>query len=262
MQRLTIRISRNSLSFSTINISVTKSEVVYEPYTVKSGISMAANLREALKTANLPQERFRKALIMLDSPVLLIPIDIFKESDCPTMYFHSFPSQTGEKVLYSVLPELNAVSVFSINKDLKLVIDDNFQDVKFAHAVSPVWRNLHMRSYAGSKNKLYGYFHDKKLEIFSFSQRRFKCCNTFDVSHTNDAIYYLLYFWKQQMMEPEHDELHIIGDIPNKELLMSELKKYLRNAFVITPSVEFSNAQPTQIKNMPYDLMALYIKGR
>lgn len=262
MQRLTLRISRNSLSFSTVNISVTNSEVIYEPYTVKSGISMAVNLREAIKTAQLPQQGFRKALIMLDSPVLMVPIDMFDESECETFYLHSFPSQAGEKVIYSVLPDLNAVSVFSINKDLKLVIDDNFQDVKFAHAVSPVWRYLHMRSYAGTRNKLYGYFHDKKLEIFSFSQRRFKCCNTFEATGPNDALYYLLYTWKQQMLQPEHDELHIVGDIPEKDKLLVQLKRYLHNAFIINPAADFNRMQVTQIKKMPYDLMTLYAKGR
>lgn len=261
-QRLTMRFSRNSLSFSTAYISNGEQQVRFEPYTVKSGVSMAANLREALKTAELPLEGFKNALVMTDSPVLMIPLDVFNESDYSTLYAHSYPSLTSEKVLYSVLPDLNAVSVFSINKDLKLVVDDNFHDVKHAHAVSPVWRYLHQRSYIGSRNKLYGYFHDKKLEIFSFSQKRFKFCNTFDISHTNDALYFLLYVWKQLMLQPEYDEMHLVGDIPEKDVLLEELKRYLQRAYVINPSADFNRAPVTHISNMPYDLMALYVKGR
>lgn len=261
-QRLTMRFSSNSLSFSTAYINNGEQQIRFEPYTVKSGISMAANLREALKTAELPQEGFRKALVMTDTPVLIIPLDMFNEADCATMYAHSYPSLAGDKVLYSVLPDLSAVSVFSINKDLKLVVDDNFQDVKHAHAVSPVWYYLHQRSYIGSRNKLYGYFHDKKLEIFSFSNKRFKFCNSFDVSHINDALYFLLYVWKQLMLQPEYDEMHIVGDIPDKNILLDELKRYLQRAYVINPTADFNRAPATQISNMPYDLMALYVKGR
>ena len=261
-QRLTLRICRNSLSFSTMEAGASEQQIIYEPYTVKSGISMAANLREALKTAELPLRGFSNALVMIDTPVLMVPLDAFNEADCATLYVHSYPSLAGDRVLYNVLPELNVVSVFSMNKDLKMVVDDNFQDVKYAHAVSPVWRYLHQRSYTGPRNKLYGYFHDKKLEIFSYSKKRFKFCNTFDVSTTNDALYFLLYVWKQLMLQPEHDEMHIVGEIPEKEVLLDELKKFLQRAYVINPSADFNRAPASQIKGMPYDLMALYVKGR
>ena len=49
IQRLTVRIGRGTLSFS-----LQKGEdVAYEPYVVKSGVSMSANLREAFKTSDL-----------------------------------------------------------------------------------------------------------------------------------------------------------------------------------------------------------------
>lgn len=261
-QRLTIRISRNSLSFSTVSIGAADSQIIYEPYTVKSGISMAANLREALKTADLTQDGFRKVLVMIDTPVLMIPVDVFSEAESADMYAHAYPSLAADKVLHSVIPDLNVVSVFSINKDLKMVLDDHYPDINFTHVASPVWRYLHQRSYIGTRSKLYGYFHDKKLEIFSFSQRRFKFCNTFEISHTNDALYFLLYVWKQLMLQPEHDEMHIVGDIPERELLLDELRKYLQRAYVINPTADFNRAPVTQIKNMPYDLMTLYVKGR
>lgn len=260
--RLTIRVSRNSLSFSTINMMATDNPVVYEPYTVKSGISMAANLREALKTANLTASDYQSALVMVDSKVLMVPVDIFKEDECETLYYHAYPKRENDMTVYNVLPDLNAVAVFSINKDLKLVIDDHFKNVKFSHAVAPVWRYLHQRSFIGARNKLYGYFHDNKLEIFSFNQNRFKYCNSFDTNHAHDALYFLLYVWKQLMLKAEFDEMHIVGDIPEREWILDELRKYLQRAYIINPSGDFNRAPASLIKTMPYDLMALYVKGR
>ena len=46
--RLTIRLSRKTIAFSALDKESEK-QVRYEPYTVKSGMSLAANLREALK---------------------------------------------------------------------------------------------------------------------------------------------------------------------------------------------------------------------
>lgn len=89
-QRLTIRVSRKSLSFSTVTPVNTEQPITFEPYAVKSGISMAANMREAQKTATLPVQGYKMAQVMVESPVLLVPIDMFKEEEMETLYKHSF----------------------------------------------------------------------------------------------------------------------------------------------------------------------------
>ena len=48
--RLTIRISTNALSFSAQQADGT---IAYEPYHVKSGVSIAANLRQAFSESGL-----------------------------------------------------------------------------------------------------------------------------------------------------------------------------------------------------------------
>lgn len=261
-QRLTIRVSPYSLSFSTVDMTAGEGPVVYEPYTVKSGISMAANLREALKTAALPQRTYHRVMVMVDSPVLLIPVDAFSEATVAELYAHAYTRTDDSVVLHTVLPDLNAVAAFAVNRDLKLVVDDNCRDARFVCAMSPVWRYLHQRSFTGPRNKLYGYFHEKRLEVFSFNQRRFKFCNSFDAAQGADALYFLLYVWKQLMLKPEYDEMHLVGDIPEREWLLDELRKYVQRAYVISPTGDFNRAPATRVKGMPYDLMTYYVKGR
>lgn len=261
-RRLVIRVSRYSLSFSTVDMAAAGNPVVFEPYTVKSGISMAANLREALKTAGLPSGSYQRVMVMVDSPVLMVPVDLFREADRALLYGHAYTRRGNDTVLHNVLPELNAVALFSVNKDLKLVIDDHYADARFVSAVSPVWRYLHQRSFIGTRSKLYGYFHDRRLEIFSFCQNRFKYCNSFDAAQADDALYYLLYVWKQLRLKPEYDEIHIVGDIPDRDRLTAELRRYLQRAYVINPAGDFNRAPATQVKGLPYDLVTYYVKGR
>ena len=64
-----------------------------------------------------------------------------------------------------VLPDLNAIAVFAINKDLKLVIDDHFKDIRIQPLMQSVWTHLYRRSYAGPRRKLYVYFHEKRMEV-------------------------------------------------------------------------------------------------
>lgn len=262
-QRLTIRVGGKSLSFSTATLTNAEQPITFEPYTVKSGISMAANMREALKTATLPVQGYKMAQVMIESPVLLVPLDKFKEEEIDTLYKHSFVGGTNpDKILYNALPYLNCVAVFPINKDLKMVIDDHFANVVYIAASVPVWHYLHRRSFTGARSKLYAYFHDGMVDIFSFQQNRFKYSNQFEVRHYNDAIYFILYVWRLLGLRPTHDELHFVGEVPDKTAMTAELKKYLQRVYAINPSGDFNRAPATRIEGMPYDIMTLYTKGR
>ena len=243
-KQLTIRVGNNTLSFLITDKADPAQPALYEPYIVKSGISMAANLREAFKTFSrefdLPTAR-----VMISPPVLMVPIEQFQEDDATTLYLHAFPRSEKEVVKFNVLPSLNAVCVFCINKDLLLVLTDHFNDVQLMHVMVPVWNYLHQRSFTGHRSKMYGYFHDKQLDIFSFQQNRFKFCNSFETTRAHDSLYFLLYVWKQLNLKPEHDEIHILGDIPEQDWLLDETRKYVKNAYV-----------------MPFDLNELLTKGR
>lgn len=260
-RRLIIRLSQNNLSFATIG-NDDSSPITYDPYFLKGGVSMAANLREAFRSLPLLQQSYTHVLVMVDSPTLMVPTELFREEEQRTIFLHTFTGHEQDEIMNTVLPDLNCVVVFAINHDLKLVISDHFQHPHYIAAVAPVWRHLHQRSYMGVRAKLYGYFHDRRLDIFSYGQNRFKFCNTFDARDAHDSLYYLLYVWKQLGLQAEHDEVHIVGDIPDQNWLMEELQKYIKRVYTINPAGDFNRSAVTQIDGMPYDLMTLFVKGR
>ena len=62
-------------------------------------------------------------------------------------------------------------------------------------------------------------------------------------------------------MDQLKDELHLAGAIPERDDLLQTLRQYVQNAFVVNPTAEFNRAGVTQVKGMPYDLMAYYVKN-
>ena len=254
--RLTIRISSNALSFSVVDRD-TERQLIYEPYAVKGGMSMAANLRQAFSESDLLGRGYQKVRVFIGSPLLAIPLEEFHEEDIETLYQHAFTGHNSDAILYRVLPSLNLAAVFCINKDLKMVIEDNFSDVRFIPVMQPVLSHLHQRSLAGIRSKLYGYFHEKKLEIFCFGKNRLKFYNSFDAEYAKDALYFLLYVWKQLGLNQQQDELHLVGAIPDKEWLLYNAKLYVKKTFVINPSAEFNRSPITEIKDLPFDLLTL-----
>ena len=259
LRKLVVRVGKGSMIFTTTD---DQGQVVMEQYPVNSSITMAANLREALRTCNILTGTYQRTLVMVDSPVLMVPTDLFNEEEKAELYFHSFSKKEQQAIMHTVLPDLNSVALYSIDKDLLAVINDRMTQPSLVAAMTPVWHHLHQRSYTGTHQKLYGYFHDRHMEVFSFGKNRFKFCNTYTVNNSNNALYYLLSVWKQLSMEPEHDELHLVGELPDEEALLNEARQFIKRVFYINPSGEFNRAPVTQIAGMPYDLITLYVKGR
>lgn len=257
--RLTIRFSRNNMAF-TVGDPQENGMLVYEPYEMNMGISVAANLREAFKVSELLQSGYKRLLAEIDTPVMLMPIDDFGTQDIETLYHHTYHRQGNEEILSSILPDLNAIAVFAINKDLKLVIDDHFKDIRIQPLMQSVWTHLYRRSYAGPRRKLYAYFHEKRMEVFSFQQNRFRFSNSYEATNEHDALYYLLYIWKLTGMDVEKDELYIVGDIPYQDWLIEKVKQHLKFCRVINQEVYFNNSQLAKRTEIPYDMKAIYLE--
>ncbi|MDY3852283.1 MAG: DUF3822 family protein [Prevotella sp.] len=257
--RLTIRVGNSSLSFAVIDPQ-DDHQLMYEPYLVKTGISIAANLREAFKTSPLLLRGFQRVQVVLDTPVMLVPLEEFNEADVELLYDHTFQRHEADAVMHYVLPDLNAVAVFGINKDLKLVVQDHFSDIRVMPLMRSVWTHLHRKSFIGTHRKLYVYFREKSMDIFSFDKNRLKFTNTFNLTGSHDAIYFILYAWKLLSYDGLNDELHLVGDIPDKDEMKTALLHYVKKTYIINPVADFNRAPITQIRHLPYDMMTLFIK--
>ncbi len=257
-KRLTIRIGHDSLAF----LAVDHDGFDYQPYELNSSISIAANMRQALESMPLLGERYSKVLVMVDSPVLMVPTELFREEDGETLYQHAFTRHQQQTVMHDVLADLNAVAIYSMGRDMLTVLRERYPAMRLTAALMPVWRHLHQRSFTGDRQKLYCYFHERRMEVFSFHQNRFKFCNSYVVNCPNDALYFMLAVWKQLALRPEHDEIYVVGDIRDRDALQQELEKFLKRVYFINPSGEFNRAPITQHPDIPYDMVTHYLKGR
>lgn len=256
--RMTIRVANGRLSFAIADME-SGQQVAYEQFVAKSGVSMAANLREAFKTADLLQRSAKAARVLVDTPWLMIPIEEYEESNNETLFMHAFPDTTGATIVGNVLPDLNAVVLFPLNRDLKLVVEDHYSDVVYTCLMRPVWNYLHHRSFIGNRRKLFAYFHDNVMELFSYERNRFVFCNRYDVQTTKDIVYFTLFVWKQLALDQMRDELIIAGDMPDKENMLETLRLYVSTVIVLNPSACFNRAPMTQIKGMTLDLITTFL---
>ena len=72
------------------------------------------------------------------------------------------------------------------------------------------------------------YVHLRKdaAELYCYDRNHLLLANSFECKQTADRIYYLLYIWKQLGFEQERDELHMTGDLNDKELPLPNRQKF------------------------------------
>lgn len=256
--RVTLRVSPGSLMFAVADKSVNE-QLRFEPYVSKSGVSMAANLRDAFRTSALLQDAGDRAQVLIDAPVLLVPREEYQESSNETLYMHAFPYTEGAVVMSNPLPDLHSIALFAVNKDLKLVVDDHFRDVRFTTLMRPVWSYLHRRGAFGGRRKLFAHFHDRKMEIFAFERNRFLFHNAFYARNPRDAVYFILFVWKQLALDQQRDELYLSGEIPEDESLILPLRKYVAKVSRILAGSDFNRAPMTTLRGITFDLLTLYL---
>ncbi len=255
-QQFIIRITDTTLSFAMRGTAGTP--VTYEPYAMKKNMSVAANLREAFRDVEMLGMANRKVTALVDSQVLLIPIEEYKAEEVEEQYSFVYTKPDGALVASTVLPSLGCVAVYSVSKDVRTVLGDHFEETRVMPLMAHMWEFLLQRSFGGTNKKLFAYFHDNVMEVCSFSRGRFLFVNRFDVADSHDALYYLLGVWKQIGAKAMVDDLFLLGKIPAREALVNDTKQFLRRVYYINPSADFNRADFTQVENMPFDMMVAF----
>ncbi len=223
---------KNSLSFS---VAEGERQVTYEPYAMKSGVSMAANLRQAFKESELLLRGYRKARLFIDTPVLLVPVvRIRRETE---RYFLSVQLRGARERHHHAHSTASAQRRGALPSQQRLENGDGGQLCRRAlHscAATRMGTDLHQRSFVGIQKKLFADLHDGKLDIFCFERPLQSLQNpmpphmprTLIVPHPD-------MYGNCSGHGPEEDELHVVGDVPDKDWFIHNTKLYIQKTYLL-----------------------------
>lgn len=239
---ITIRITRATITFTAPN-TVIEGQTDFNQYNMKPGIAVAANLRQALaecsilKTSATTAQQtpadthhpvFDSATVFVDTPMLLIPAEEYDEEAMPTLYHHVNTKHADDDVVATPISPLNVMAAYAVGKDLQFVLTETFSKVQFMPLLAPVLVEFSRHSYGGFQEKLFCYFHDRRIDVCAFRKGRIRLCSTFEVTQTPDAVYYILNVWQTLGMKPA-DILCLAGAITGHEALVKELHRFIKN---------------------------------
>ena len=233
---LSIRLSTDGFSFSVFN-PLEEDEPWIDSRAVDESLSLTANLKRTYRDIdwlNLPFNRVN--ILFASKRFTLIPLDFFEDEQAETVFYHNFPSRENEQVLYNILHANNVVVLFGMDRTAYAFLREKHPQVKFYSQAAPLIEYFVGRSHLGNSRKMYVNLCKETAGVYCYERCRLLLANTFPCSETADRIYYLLYVWKQLGFDQERDELHLSGLLNEKELLLSELRKYIQQVFVMNPS--------------------------
>ena len=213
---------------------------------MKDGASVSSHLRDMFKSEKLLSGVFDNAVVLADAPTMLVPEDEFEESDADQLFNHTFTGHERDVKCHTPLEHLHAIALFAIEKDIQTVLSDHARRCTYLPVCLPVWEH-YGRSSSITRQRLHGYFHDGKIDIFSTSGNRFKFCNAFSATHSHDTLYYLLNAFTQLGLKPSRDEVVLLGSVAHQQWIADHLGKYVEHIVV----------EPLPDKTLPLDLTLL-----
>lgn len=233
---LSIRLSADGFSFSVFN-PLTDGDLSFFEHKVDESLSLTANLKQTFREIEWLNHPYRRVnVLMADKRFTFIPLEFFEDEQAEVVFYHNHPQRENELVQYNILPKNNIVVLFGMDKSTCSFLREQYPDIKFYSQASPFIEFFATKSRLGNSRKMYAHLRKDAVDIYAYERGRLLLANSFACKETNDRLYYLLYIWKQLGMEQERDELHLTGELSDKEQLLPELRKFIRQVFIMNPA--------------------------
>ena len=233
---LSIRLSTDGFSFSIYNPIHDDSLSIIEKE-IDTSLSLTTNLKTAFHELDFLNHPYKRVNIMMASKrFTIVPLDLFEEDQAELLFYHNHQKRENETVLYSILRKNNVSVIFGIDKSAHTLLNKLYPEARLYSQATPFIDYFSVKSRLGNSKKMYTSVRKDGIDIYCFDRGHILLANSFDCTNTEDRIYYLLYAWKQLEFNQERDELHLTGTLPDKDALMSELKKFILQVFIMNPA--------------------------
>ncbi len=199
---------------------------------------------------------FRKTIVMNHTPEFtFIPSLIFEEKDKEAFMNFNF-SESKMPVLSQKLRIPEITILHRMEEEVYEFFQRSFLSPVFVHHQSPLIVYFQEKSRTVNAHQLTVNVRENEIDILCFSRGEFILGNHFPCKQTSDAVYYILFIWKQLKLDQMKDFVLITGESSSKKILMEELKQYLRNIIPVnvTPEAHFAGVD---IQSVPFELSAL-----
>ncbi len=233
-----------SKKLSTYRLSIRFSADGFSLYIYKEGeikpvehqhVKLAADelphtaLERALTRERLLELQYDTVEMVVDSPTTRVPLEKFRRDEVDALYLLTFPdtNPSRESICYEILPNLEVVELFSVNRLLLDMLQRLFSEVQLHSLQGRILEDGARREpkQANSPRQMHVYRLSSELFLYTMKQRRLVFASTYAPGAETDALYYVLHAWKLLQLDAREDccVLHHCNH------LAEGLGKYIKN---------------------------------
>ncbi|MDR3060952.1 MAG: DUF3822 family protein [Dysgonamonadaceae bacterium] len=199
---------------------------------------------------------FRKIYILNGYPEFtFVPELLYKEDEAKSFVEYNFVDSTG-KILSQKLHYPEMVVIHKLPEEIYRFLNRSFVDARFIHRISSLITYYQFKMKEVIASQLIVNLRDKRLDVLCFSRGNFIFCNCFEINRLQDAVYYVLFIWKQLKLDQIKDYIYVAGDKYEKVKLMKEIVSYIHHVIPVNfPATAYF--QEVDIQNIPLEFTCL-----
>ena len=199
---------------------------------------------------------FRKVLFMYRTPVFtFVPNAIYEEKYKEDFLKFHFPENHGIAINHNIL-NTGVNVLYQVPEDVCRFVLKSFGKTEFFHHSEPLITYFSDKSKNTYNSRMVVNIEEYGMDILCFSRETFLLGNYFQFDGLSEALYYILFIWKQLQFNQISDSLFITGSASFKDELISRLAFYIEqiNHLYIPYAIHFEGIDPGRT---PFELAAL-----
>ena len=231
---------------------------LYREISGEDQIDAFATFKEMFFNNSFLSLPFRKVWIMNRTPnFTFVPDSFYKDEYKEDFIQFLFSNQQGITLTDSV-PSVGIKVLYQLPENLYRFMLRSFAKPKFVHFSTPLISYFIKNSKNVDARQMVVNLQEDGLDIFCFSKETFLIGNYFPCKGTQDALYYILFTWKQLKLNQLDDYLHITGNNAFKEELIDKLTLYFQQ--ILFPDIATENCfEGIETDRIPFELAALSV---
>lgn len=170
----------------------------------------------------------RTKIGLISTTSVLIPADLYDETQHEFYAKHSLSEQDRHTVLCDELVTIGAYQVYTFHQDIVEVLQNYFRKGIFCHATSGLLTAWHQAN-AGNGKQMFVNVVGQHLQIAVFEYQKLLFSNTFNWRASLDLAYYIILVFNQLEMDPAKISVRLYGEIGKDSEEEKTLTRYIRH---------------------------------
>ncbi|MDR2621706.1 MAG: DUF3822 family protein [Dysgonamonadaceae bacterium] len=203
---------------------------------------------------------FQRTCILVFSPLFTyVPNAIYSEKYKEDFIRFIF-SEKAEIVLDHDVPLAKLRVLYPVSEAVYDFFIRSFNEPEFVHYSAPLIIYFYSPDIKQNQRQLIVNMHEKGIDIFCFSQKSFLLGNHFPCEKFQDALYFILYTWKQLKLKRFTDSLYVAGELHQSKELIDSLRLYLQQVH-LEPLPDIYRFGIPGTNNLPFELAIFSLCG-